>query len=275
MARVRIIGHRGAGQGFVDPDGPPENTLPAFEAGWASGANACELDVQLTADGQVLAIHDDTTDRTTGTSWIVADHTAAELQALDAGRWKHDRWAGTRLPLLDEVLAAIPEGRGLFIELKDGPQIVPATVQAIRRSNKSASQLVLISFDIDTIAAAKSALPEINCLLVVSFRNEGARGRWTVHYNEGPEFSAVSAHADAKSLVQLIRKHGLDGIDSSVTMPASLVTAVRRAGLKLGTWTVNELEDALELVECGVSDLTTDRPAAMRAALQRAGVTLA
>jgi glycerophosphoryl diester phosphodiesterase len=119
------------------------------------------------------------------------------------------------------------------------------------------------------------ALPGIECMLVVAFRNEGGRGRWTVHYNEGPGFRAVSARADAKSLVQLVRKHGLDGIDTSFTMPASLATAMRDAGLKLATWTVNEVADALELVECGVSDITTDRPAELRAALLRAGVTLA
>ena len=108
---VRIIAHRGTGQGLMKSGAAPENTLPAFKAGWETGVNACELDVHLTRDGQIIVIHDNTTDRTTNASRLVADHTADELRSLDAGRWKGLRWAGTRLPLLSEVLAIIRDGQ--------------------------------------------------------------------------------------------------------------------------------------------------------------------
>jgi glycerophosphoryl diester phosphodiesterase len=272
---VKIIAHRGTGQGMVESTAAPENTLPAFKAGWETGAYACELDVHLTRDGQVIVIHDSTTNRTTNASWVVADHTADELRSLDAGRWKSLRWAGTRLPLLSEVLAIIPDGRQLFIELKDGPQVVPATAAVIRESGKGPSQIVFISFDIDTIAAAKATLPDFECLLIVVFEADDSHGRWNVLYDEGPGFRTVTATYDPKALLQLVRKYRLDGIDSSFAMPTSLVKATLDAGLHFVTWTVDDPQIALDLVALGVTAITTDRPKAIREALIGAGVPLA
>lgn len=272
---VRIIAHRGMGQRFVVPSAPPENTLPAFKAGWETGAIGCELDVHATFDGQAIVIHDATTDRTTNANWIVAAHTAEELQALDAGRWKNLRWAGTRLPLLSEVLAILPDRKQLFIELKDGPQVVPGTVDAIRASGKGAAQVVLMSFDIDTIGAMKFALPDYTCLLIVVFEADYATGRWNVLYDEGPGFRTVTTAYDPKTLLQLLRRYRLDGIDSSFTMPGSLPSTLADAGLQLVTWTVDDPLVALDLVNAGVTTITTDRPKEMRDALVRAGVRVA
>jgi glycerophosphoryl diester phosphodiesterase len=272
---VQVIAHRGAGSGFADPESPPENTLPAFEAGWASGAIGCELDVQLTADREVIAIHDHTTGRTTNEAWVVGERTAEELQSLDAGSWKHPRWAGTRLPLLREVLAILPAGRRLFIELKDGPQIVGPAADAIRESGKRPSQLVLISFDIDTIIAAKAALPDFECQLVITCRTDDEAGGWALHFTEGPDFRPVRLHYDPTELVRMIRSHGIDGIDTSFVMPNSLIETMIAAGLSLVTWTVNDPKVALNLVRRGLTSITTDRPGEMRAALLAAGLTLA
>ncbi len=272
---ITVIAHRGMGQGLIEGSAPAENTLPAFEAGFASGVNGCELDVHLTSDGQVIVIHDATTNRTTNANWVVADHTAEELRSLDAGRWKNLRWAGSRLPLLSEVLAIIPPGQRLFIELKDGPQVVPAAASVVQESGKGPSQIVFISFDVDTIAAMKATLPRFECLLIVVFEADDAHGRWNVLYDEGPGFRTVTAAYEPKALLQLLRKYRLDGIDSSFAMPPSLVPTLRDAGLKLVTWTVDDPAIALDLVELGVTVITTDRPKAIREALVAAGIKLA
>jgi glycerophosphoryl diester phosphodiesterase len=264
---VKIIAHRGLGQSFIDPDAPPENTLPSFEAAWAMGAAACELDVQLTADRQVIVIHDATTDRTTNANWIVAERTAAELQSLDAGRWKGLRWAGTRLPLLSEVLATLPDGRQLYVELKDGPQVVAAAVDAVHAARKSPEQIVFKSFDIDTIAAMKAALPSYSCFLLVAFQGDVTQGRWDVVYDEGPAFRMVSQPYNERSLLELVRRYALDGIDSSFVMPSSLVRMTREAGLELVTWTINDPLVARDLIDLGVTAITTDVPALIRDAL--------
>jgi len=262
------------GQGFIDPASPPENTLPAFKAGWETGAVGCELDAHVTSDGEVIVIHDSTTDRTTNASWVVADRTADELRSLDAGRWKHPRWAGTPLPLLSEVLAIIPAGRQLFIELKDGPQVVPGAAEAIRAAGKGPSQVVLTSFDVDTIGAMKAALPDHQCLLIVAFSGDSSHGRWNMIYDEGPGFRRVTTFYDPKSLLQLLRRYRLDGLASSFAMPGSLVGTLAEAGLELITWTVDDPLIAFDLVNAGVTTITTDRPKVIREALKRAGIAI-
>jgi glycerophosphoryl diester phosphodiesterase len=110
-----VAGHRG------DRAEAPENTLPAFEAAFESGLMIVETDVQLTADGYPVLLHDPTVDRTTNGSGPIADLTLAEVQELDAGAWFGDEFTGTRVPQLGEfldLLAATPRTKAL-IELKE------------------------------------------------------------------------------------------------------------------------------------------------------------
>jgi glycerophosphoryl diester phosphodiesterase len=266
---IQVVAHRGMGQGFVQSDAPPENTLPAFAEGWKI-ARACELDVHLTKDGQVIVIHDDTTDRTTNASWIVRDHYAAELRSLDAGRWKSQTWAGTRLPLIEDVLEAMPDGCQLFIELKDGPQVVPPTAELVRQSGK-ASQVVFISFDIDTITLARQEMPENDCLLIVVFEADYDHGSWKVLYDEGPGFRTVTKTYVEDDLIALVKQYNLTGIDTSFAVPPSLITRLTTEKLRSVVWTVDDASIALDMVHLGIDTITTDRPGPIRDALIGAG----
>ncbi|MGH9420243.1 MAG: glycerophosphodiester phosphodiesterase [Thermoanaerobaculia bacterium] len=266
---IQVVAHRGMGQGFIQQEAPPENTLPAFAEGWKI-ARACELDVHLTKDGQVIVIHDDTTDRTTNASLTVRDRFAAEFRSLDAGRWKSQVWAGTRLPLLDDVLDAMPEGCQLFIELKDGPQVVPATAELVRQSGKAAD-VVFISFDIDTIALAKQEMPENDCLLIVVFEADYKNGCWTIQYSEGPGFRMVTKTFAIDDLIALVKQYGLDGIDTSFAVPPSLITRLKEEKLRSVVWTVDEPSIALDMAHLGINTITTDRPGPIRDALIAAG----
>jgi glycerophosphoryl diester phosphodiesterase len=246
---IEIIAHRGAGQSNLQPDTPPENTLPAFVYAWSSevNADAAELDIHLTRDGEIIVIHDDTTDRTTGARWVVEEHTLAELRSLDAGRWKAPQFAGIRLPSLVEAIDTIPEGKRLFTEIKTGPGIVDRLAQVVRGSGKSAAQLPLISFNIDAIRRAKQKLPEHECYLLVERAN-----------SEG-----------LNALIQLVKSAGLDGIDAGFPMSRGLLERIHEHRLKSVVWTVNDVEAARELVESGVHSITTDFPRQMRATLVR------
>jgi glycerophosphoryl diester phosphodiesterase len=266
---VQVVAHRGMGQGFVQPGAPPENTLPAFMEGWKI-AHACELDVHLTKDGQVIVIHDDTTNRTTNASWTVRDRFANELRSLDAGRWKSQTWAGTRLPLLEDVLDAMPDGCELFIELKDGPQVVPATAELVRQSGKAA-QVVFISFDIDTIVAAKQEFPDNDCLLIVVFEADYNNGRWNVLYDEGPGFRTVTKTFVLDDMIALIKQYDLNGIDTSFAVPPALITRLHEEKLRPVVWTVDEPSIALDMVRLGINTITTDKPGPIRDALIAAG----
>ncbi|MBI4795801.1 MAG: glycerophosphodiester phosphodiesterase [Deltaproteobacteria bacterium] len=115
---VNIIGHRGAAAS------EPENTLRSFRRALDAGAAAVELDVQMTKDGRLAVIHDETVDRTTNGRGWVKDFTLAELQRLDTGQ-------GERIPALEEVVELV-RGRGqLLVELKQ-PEAAPALLRLCR-----------------------------------------------------------------------------------------------------------------------------------------------
>ena len=102
---VKIMGHRGAA--FYEP----ENTLRSFARALEMGVAAVELDVQLTADGRLAVIHDETVDRTTNGTGRVKDFTLAALKTLDAGQ-------GEPIPSLEEVVDLVQGRAHLVVELK-------------------------------------------------------------------------------------------------------------------------------------------------------------
>src|SRR5580700_5266452 len=144
---VEIIGHRGASEDA------PENTLASFRLAWTQNADAAETDVYLSKDGEIVVIHDANTRRVGGRDGKVVDQTLAELKQLDIGRWKGEQWAGERIPTLAELLAIIPEGKRLFIEIKCGPEIVPQLVEVIRKAHKRPEQTCLIGFSYEVMQA--------------------------------------------------------------------------------------------------------------------------
>lgn len=143
--RPLLVGHRGA------MAVAPENTIVAFEAGVAGGADIIELDVQLTADEQVIVFHDHNLAYKTGVDGQVGQFTANYLQTLDVGRHFGPAFAGVPMPLLDEALTwAKARQVPLMIELKHGPIFEPkldiATVQLIE-DHSMIDQVIITSFD--------------------------------------------------------------------------------------------------------------------------------
>jgi glycerophosphoryl diester phosphodiesterase len=164
--RPYIIGHRGA------LDCAPENTMASFREGLAQGADLIELDVQMSADGQLVVIHDQTLERTTNGRGLVADTPLAELRALDAGSWFSPEFAGERVLALSEVLAWIKGKAGLVVEIKNGPIFYEGIEQKIVEALKQyemLEQAMVISFDHPCLYRIKEICPELNTgLLVVS-----------------------------------------------------------------------------------------------------------
>jgi glycerophosphoryl diester phosphodiesterase len=143
----KIMGHRGA------PVDEPENTLRSFARALAVGVVAVELDVQLTKDGRLAVIHDETLDRTTNGRGPVQDFTLAEIKRLDAGR-------GEPVPCLEEVFDLVQGKANLFVELKQ-PEAAGALLDFFqeRRAFESAS---IISFWHPAVKALKEAEPRLN-----------------------------------------------------------------------------------------------------------------
>ncbi|HUG91891.1 MAG TPA: glycerophosphodiester phosphodiesterase, partial [Planctomycetaceae bacterium] len=235
---VEIIGHRGASHDA------PENTLASVMLAWQQGADAVEIDVFLSKDGRIIAIHDKTTKRLAGLDRPVADQTFAELRQLDVGLWKGGQFAGERIPTLAEVLATIPDGRRLFIEIKCGPEIVPELKRELDAARKDPRQTAVIGFSLETVAAVKRELPLLACYWVVELKPDETTGRLI---------------PDAGELIGQAREAGLEGLDvgNSPPIDAEFVAAVKAAELELYVWTVNDVEAARRLRDLGIDGLTT------------------
>lgn len=244
MSFPLIIAHRGASHDA------PENTLAAARLGWEQGADALECDVHLARDGKLMAIHDADTRRTTGHRHIISDTTSAVLQALDAGAWKAPAFAGEGIPTLDRLLAAVPAGRRIFIEVKSGPAAVPELVRCLARSTLQPAQVAAISFDPEVARAAKKSLARCEVCLVAE------RGK----ADPLPALdAAIATCCEAE----------LDGLDLDARWPVDETVArrVRDAGLKLYVWTVDDPATARRLIAAGVDGITTNRPGWLRAQL--------
>jgi glycerophosphoryl diester phosphodiesterase len=156
--RPWLVGHRGA------MAVAPENTMPAFEAGLAGGADILELDVQLTADKQVILFHDSELFYKTGAPGKVGDYPADYLRTLDVGRYFHERFAGTPMPLLEEVFIWAKNRVPLMIELKHGPVFDPAldeaTVVLIEKYDLT-NEVIVTSFDQFALRRVKYLNPNI------------------------------------------------------------------------------------------------------------------
>jgi len=247
--RVEIIAHRGSAHLA------PENTLGAFELGWQE-TTTCELDVRLTADGRLVVIHDDTTKRTAGSDLKVAEHTLSDLQRLDAGSSKAEKWRGEKLPSLEEVIAAMPEDKKLLIEIKVGPEIMPELVRAVRASRKE-KQLIFQSFFPWVCTEVKKEFPQLPVYLLIACNQDAQTEAW------------------APTIYQAImdtRKNGLDGISANNTpvIDAAAVQAVHAAGLILNVWTVDQFDTARRLLALGVDGIITNRPGWLRSQLGQA-----
>jgi glycerophosphoryl diester phosphodiesterase len=244
---VEIVAHRGASHDA------PENTLAALRLGWEQHADADELDIYLTKDGQVVVIHDASTKRTTGVDRKVSESTLEELRALDAGSWKAEKWAGEKIPTLAEALATIPGGKSMFIEIKCGPEVLPALERVMTDSGKKREQLVIIGFNYDTMKKARERFPQAPIYWIVGYKEDKA-GKF-------PEIDPLIAKA---------KEARLDGLDLHYKFPidSAFVGKVKAAGLKLCTWTVDDPVMAKKLVEAGVDGITTDRPGWLREQLK-------
>ncbi len=245
---TEIIAHRGASHEA------PENTAAAFNLAWTQQADGVELDVHATKDGKIAIIHDKSTTRTTGIEKVVADESWAELRKLEYGAWKGEQWQGEPIPDLGETIAAIPEGRRLVVEIKCGPEILPELRRVMDEAGPKASQVVLIGFGHETMRLAKVEFPDTEVYWLASIEKDSDGLRPTAE-------ELIAKALDAK----------VDGLNLNArfAIDAAFVAKVKKAGLKLYIWTVNDADLARRLAGLGVDGITTDRPGWLREQIRR------
>lgn len=222
-----VIAHRGA-SGVC-----PENTLLAFRRALEDGADALELDVRASRDGVPVVIHDATLERTTDGRGAVADVTAADLAALDAG-------AGEPVPTFRDVLHAFPD-TPLVVEIKTASASA-AALRALREAG-AVSRVVVGSFDRGALGPFRAA-----GVATAASRGETARCWVTSRVRGAPRRAAYRAFTIPE------RWKGLRVVGRP------LVSAARRAGRPVHVWTVDRPDDATRLWDLGVSGIITNVP---------------
>jgi glycerophosphoryl diester phosphodiesterase len=217
---VVIMGHRGASAY------EPENTLRSIRAALAMGAAAVEVDVQLTKDGELAVIHDDTVDRTTNGTGAVRDLTLAELQRLDAGK-------GEPIPSLAEVAAAVAGKAHLVVEVKH-PEAAPALLRFFQ-SRDIFDQAHVISFWHPVLKALKEQEPRL------------ATGVLMVGCPADPVVLARAALAEALVL-------------HYAYVTQDLVTAARAGGLRVFIWNIDDVETLKPYLAMRLDGIGSNRP---------------
>jgi len=252
---LRVVGHRGAmALG-------PENTIAALDLGVRCGVDLVEFDVQRTADGVPIVIHDETLERTTTGAGRVREHTLAEIRALDAGVRFGPAFAGERVPSLDELLEwATSRTVGLMLELKQpmpgsrearDDELVPAALEAVR-SHRLLERTLFISFDHRSIGRLLALEPSARSALLT----------------DGPALvdPLAPTRAVAGTLGLHVRWHWLSH---------ELCDAAHAAGLHVHAWGLGgPISDDLvrRLVGFGVDSLSADAPDELTALLAAQGL---
>lgn len=237
--RPRIVAHRGAS--FE----APENTLAAFKRAWALGVEAVELDVRVTKDGEVVVIHDASTQRTGGRARAVADQTLAELRELDVGAWKHAKYQRERIPTLAEALATMPARRTMFVEIKSAPDTAPAIGEVIRTARPTSVAIALQGYDPVALAALAAAVPE-------------APAYWTV---DPPRDDRDQPLPYPRAIVEETKQRGFAGLALDFRgVTDELLAAATDAGILIDVWTLNDTPLLAEWAARDVRWIETDRP---------------
>ncbi|MGN7357677.1 glycerophosphodiester phosphodiesterase [Paenibacillus sp. SAF-054] len=233
MGNIINFAHRGSSKIC------PENTMAAFRKALEQGATGIETDVQLTKEGQMVLIHDETLDRTTsGTGWV-KDYSLQELQELDAGSKFDPAFQGERIPTLDELLELVKDsGTIVNIELKNGTILYEGLEQKVIervRAFQMTDRVVISSFNHYSLYLCKQIAPEI---------------RTGILYMEGlyePWEYAATLQADALHAYHF------------AVLP-EFVQGAKALGKAYHPFTVNDIKEMQRLLEAGVDGIITDYP---------------
>jgi glycerophosphoryl diester phosphodiesterase len=238
-----LVAHRG-GAGLA-----PENTLAAFERAlswW--GADMLELDVRLTADGEVVVIHDATVDRTTDGSGLVSSFRYGELAQLDAGYRFHDpegrasfRGTGVTVPRLETVLTAFPFAR-LNVEAKE-PEVAAPLDSLVRRH--AATERVLIAAEYERCRRDARGYPG----------PWGASRHHVLLFLLSHRLPRGGPYTPAADILQVPERW--KGV--RIVTPRFIREAHRR-NVPVQVWTVDDPEAMRRLLSWGVDGIQTDRP---------------
>ncbi|WP_286229709.1 glycerophosphodiester phosphodiesterase [Neobacillus mesonae] len=239
---VKIIAHRG------DSSYAPEHTLAAYELAKEQGADYIELDLGMTKDGQLIAIHDDTVDRTTNGHGRVNSFSLLEIKKLDAGSWFNEKfpdkakesYSGMKILTIEEVINKYGSSINYYIEIKK-PNEYPGMIDELLRVLKShklisyggtRGKVIIESFNSDSLKYIHNKYPNI---LLIQLGN----------FSTKEQLLEIAAYAD--------------GVGPSFSkMTKELVEEAHKKGLIVHCWTIDQQDDLKKLLEWDVDGVFTN-----------------
>jgi glycerophosphoryl diester phosphodiesterase len=246
-----IVGHRGASHDA------PENTIASYKLAIEQGADGFEGDYWLCAGGHILDLHDKDTKRVAGKKLVVTTAPFKQLRALDIGSWKDPKWHAERMPTLEEVLAIVPAGKKVFLELKSGPELVAPMAKVIAASHVSPDQIVLISFKADAIAECKKVMPHLKAL-------------WLCGFEKKKDGTPPPTVEEVAATLKKINADGLDGQAVPEYFNAAFIKRLTELGCReFSVWTVDDPKIAKFYADLGAWSITTNRPGWLRKQMKK------
>ena len=242
----KVIAHRGASATH------PENTIAAFDAALDQGCDGIELDLQITQDGIPIVYHDRTLHKIGGARCAAQRLDWAEIQTLDAGSWLDPRYAGQRVPTLDDVLDRYARRTQLLLEVKARPRdkrtgahtgLALAVAQRIRK-RRLQHRVLVVCFDLDTLGLVGRTVTGLRTVL-----NVKAPRRMTPTLDDA--INRVTAlNVDVR------------------TISPEIVAAVHQRGTPVLAYTCNTPPTVQRAVRAGADGLMSDRPGWLRAEME-------
>ncbi|MGE1163187.1 MULTISPECIES: glycerophosphodiester phosphodiesterase [Peribacillus] len=247
--KIVNIAHRGA-SGYA-----PEHTIPGYQLGEQMKGDYIEIDLQMTKDGRLIAMHDEKVDRTTNGTGLVKDLTLAEIKKLDAGTWFNEKYPqlakkkyeGLTVPTLEEVFMKFGRQANYYIETKS-PDVYPGMeeelLQVLKENkmvdSKGRTKNVLIqSFSQESLLKVHDMNPNLPLVQLFSYKNQA-----TISDEE----------------LESIKKYAIGVGPNFNKVDGQYVKMVRNHDLQFHPYTVNERADMKKALEWGATGLFTNYP---------------
>jgi glycerophosphoryl diester phosphodiesterase len=228
-ADFMVIAHRGA-SAYA-----PENTVAAFDVALQMGCRHLELDIDVSRDGYIVVMHDDTVDRTTNGTGPIGSHTLAELRALDAGAWFGTQFAGERIPTFAEVLERYQRRVHLHTEIKGRAAHLASGTADLVRQYGMVEHVTVTSFQHLRLEEIRTYAPDLPTGWLVSEVSD-----------------ATIAQAHALGLTQMCPK-------ADRVTPA-LVRRLHAEGFVVRAWGVADEALMRQVVQVGADGVTLNFP---------------
>lgn len=238
------VSHRGA-SGHA-----PEHTILAYEMGEKMHGDYIEVDLQMTKDGKLIAMHDEKLDRTTNGTGLVKEFTLEEIKKLDAGSWFNEQYpqyakpeyAGLQVPTLEEVFQKFGKNRSYYIETKS-PEVYPGMekelLRLVDKYSINKEKLLVQSFSSLSLKTMHQLDPTVKLVQLLSYKGD-----------------AVISDGEIKE----ISKYAIGIGPNHTYLNEAYVHKVVNSGLELHPYTVNTKDRMKTLIDWGVTGMFTNFP---------------